>query len=104
MKNSQVQLVVFFSPKIKVSRSSLRNYTGDTELYAHAILRTRRYAPDFFCGSFLVVFVFNILPCLCLAVLWTPAGNGLTSRRFCMCRVHVVLSHSYKMSWVRCGT
>ena len=30
-------------PKIKVS--SLRNYTGGTELYAHAFLRTRRYAP-----------------------------------------------------------
>ena len=36
-------LVAFFLPKIKVS--SLRNYTGSVQLYAHAFLRTHRYAP-----------------------------------------------------------
>ena len=40
-----ILLVVFFSSK---NQSNLRNYTGGAELYAHAFLRTRRYAVDFF--------------------------------------------------------
>ena len=32
---------------------------------------------------FLFVFVFDILPCLCLTTLWSPAGKGLTSCVFC---------------------
>ena len=43
-----ILLAVFCLPKIKVS--SLRIYTGGAELYAHAFMRTHRYAPDF-CGS-----------------------------------------------------
>ena len=46
-----ILLAVFCLPKIKVSIYSLRNYTGGVELYAHAFMRTHRYAPDFFCGS-----------------------------------------------------
>ena len=38
-----ILLVVFVLPKIQ-SIISLRNYTCGAELYAHAFLRTRRYA------------------------------------------------------------
>ena len=39
---------------------------------------------------FLFVSLFDILPCLCRAALWSPAGKGLTSRRltFFMCFCH----------------
>ena len=66
-----ILLVVFFFQKSK----KLKNYTGDAELYAHAFLRTRRYAPDFFCGSFLFVFAFDILPCL--GLVFQPCGHLL---------------------------
>ena len=46
---------------------------------------------------FLFVFVFDILPCLCLVALWSPAGKGLTSRCFWMRRFLVLLSLSYKV-------
>ena len=41
-----ILLEVFCLPKIKVS--SLRNFTGGAELYAHVFMRTRGYAPDLF--------------------------------------------------------
>ena len=57
-----------------------------------------------FVDHFSLVSVFCILPCLCLAALWSPAGKGLTSRRFCMWRFLVLLSLSHKVSWIRSGT
>ena len=51
-----ILLAVFCLPKIKVS--SLRNYTGGAELYAHAFMRTHRYAPDSFEDLFFI--------CVCL--------------------------------------
>ena len=75
------------------SENSLRNYTGGAEFYAHAFLRTRRYTPDFFCGSFFYIFfvsVFDILPCLYLVALLSPAGNRLTSMRIAVWRFLVL--------------
>ena len=58
----------------------------------------------YFVDLFLFASVFDILPCLCLAVLWSPAGKGLTSMHFCTWHFLVLLSLFYKVSCVRCGT
>ena len=85
MKNSQGAKSIFLLPKIKVS--SLRNYTGGAELYAHAFLRTRTFVDTpliYFVGLCLFVFLFDILSCMCPAAKWSPTGKGLNSRRFCI--------------------
>ena len=72
-----------FLPKIKVS--SLKNLlVASSCTHKHFCIHVGT-PPDFFYGSFfLFVSVFDILPCLCPAALWSPAGKGLTSRRLCM--------------------
>ena len=35
------------------SYRSQSKYTGGAELYVHAFLRTHKFDPDFFCGSFI---------------------------------------------------
>ena len=74
-----------FSSKIIVC--SFRNYTGASSCM-HMRFSIHVGTPlTSFCESFfLFVFVFDMLPCLCLAALLSPAGKGLTSRRFCMLR------------------
>ena len=49
-------------------------------------------------------FVFIMLACLYIAVLWSPAGKGLASCPSCMLCFVVFLSLSHVVSWVRCGT
>ena len=46
--------------------------------------------------------VFAMLSCLFIAVLWSPAGKGLTSWLFFV-MVNCFLSLSHMISWVRCG-
>ena len=45
------------------------------------------------------MFVFDILPCLFLAALWSPDWEGLASMRFCMRHFLVLFSLSHKVSW-----
>ena len=70
------------------------------------IFFTDRSKAYFFCGSFnlcYVCLVFVMLSRLVIAVLWSPAGKGLTSwLSFVM--FNCVLSLSNVVSWVRCGT
>ena len=49
-------------------------------------------------------FLFVMLSCLFIAVLWSPAGKGLTSWLSCMWCFLAFLSLSHVVSWVRCGT
>ena len=48
--------------------------------------------------------VFNILTCLFLAALWSPAGKGLTFWASCVWCFLVFLSLSHMVSRVRCWT
>ena len=48
---------------------------------------------------FLFVFIFDILPSMCLEALWSPAGKGLTTRPFCMCCFLVLMSRAIKRDY-----
>ena len=60
-----ILLVVFFFQ---------RKFTGGTELYAHAFCVHVDTRLTSFADFYLLAFVFDILPGLCLAALWLPAG------------------------------
>ena len=65
-----ILLVVFFFFQ------HLRSYTGGAELYAPAFCVHVGTLLTSFVDFFLFVFVFDILLCLCLAALWSPAERA----------------------------
>ena len=48
-------------------------------------------------------FLFVVLSCLFVIVLWSPAGKGLTPRLFCVLCFIIFLLLFHVVSWVRCG-
>ena len=91
-----LRFLVFVSMSISDFRARWRHETG---LSPQVKYFTDRYKACCFCVSFVI---YVLLWRLFIAVLWSPAGKGLTSwLLFVM--FNYVLSLSHVVSWVRCG-